>query len=227
MQSDKSAEQQRLKRLRADPRRDPTIPPPRKENQDADQSAEEKFSGDDSHSSPSRETSVEDAAVENESSHATSEDRALHERNTSVVTNTDPRFDALEPLVSTADWAGVLKLLGPPEQAGKLPPNLGLIYALAAKEEGLDARSQEQQPFPAAEVAIRCMAGLVGVSPDSSVALLLAKRLLRSNPVTWRQAPAPSGKVSAIILILAGIIGGGIGWFLSLGYVTVRLPWFH
>jgi len=135
------------------------------------------------------------------------------------VTNVDPRIEALEPLLRAGDWDGVLTQLGPANEAGKLPPNLGLIYAIARKEK----ETTESKGSEATELAIRCAAGLLGVAPDSPVALLVAKRIVRKNPVAWQKAPAPRATVSAIIILVAVVIGGLIGWLVATGRLQVRL----
>jgi hypothetical protein len=147
----------------------------------------------------------------------------------SIVTSQDPRLPELETLFTSADWEGVVRKLGPPDQAGRLPPNLGLLYALASKEltppdDKAPSKDSAQRDATANQIAIRCAAGLLGVAPDSPLALLLAKRLLRRNPVAWQKRPAPSALVSVLIVGFGLFIGAGIGWLVSFGYVTVRLP---
>lgn len=136
-----------------------------------------------------------------------------------VVTNTDPRLETLESLLRAGDWNAVLQTLGPAEQAGRLPPNLGLIYAIARKEiEGPTDKGSEST-----ELAIRCTAGLLGVTSDSAIALVVAKRLIRKNPVGWQQRPAPPARVSALIMIAALVIGGLVGWLVATGRLHVQL----
>ncbi|MBI2388179.1 MAG: hypothetical protein HYV09_01070 [Deltaproteobacteria bacterium] len=142
----------------------------------------------------------------------TGADRA-HAAQPHVVTNADPRLEVLEPLLRAGDWNAVLRALGPAEQAGRLPPNLGLIYAVARKEsEGPTDKGSQST-----ELAIRCTAGLLGVASDSAIALVVAKRLIRKNPVGWQQRPAPPARVSALIMIGALVIGGLVGWLVATG----------
>jgi hypothetical protein len=145
----------------------------------------------------------------------------------SVVTSLDPRIAELEPLVATGDWEAVRKLLGSTEDAGKLPPNLGLIYALAHKESGGDktpGKSETSDPYDPNLVAIRCMAGVCGLPADSPIAVVLGKRITRSNPVAWQKKKAPPAPISILIVALGLLLGAGIGWLLSFGYVTFKLP---
>lgn len=139
-----------------------------------------------------------------------------------AFTNVDPRLEAIEPAISAGDWASIVKQLGTDDEAGRLPPNLGLLYALARKEaEHDDATAKRGSELT--QLAIRCMAGMFGVPEQSPIALVLAKRLLRKNPVSWQQRPAPPAKVSVLFIALAIAIGSGVGWAISQGYV--RFHW--
>jgi hypothetical protein len=129
-----------------------------------------------------------------------------------MITSMDPRLIEIEPLLARGDWEGLVKHLGPPEAAGRLPPTLGLLYAVARREA-----AGENSSGDANEMAIRCMAALFGVPPDSETALVLAKRLLRKNPAAWRTRSAPPTKISLLIMTLALLLGAGAGWYLRLG----------
>lgn len=137
------------------------------------------------------------------------------ERGGRSVTSVDPRLEAVEPLVARGDWGTVTRQLGPIDKAGFLPPNLGLLFALAHHES-----APEDDAGAGNEIAIRCMAGLLGVGPESPIALVLAKRLLRKNPQTWREKPAPPARVSFLIVLAVLVVGAAVGWFGSSG--TVR-----
>src|SRR5205085_535678 len=76
-----------------------------------------------------------------------------------VVTNVDPRLEEIEPAIDRGDWAAVVKSLGPVDAAGRLPPQLGLLFAVAHHET-----AKEDEKGGANEMAIRCAAGLFGVS---------------------------------------------------------------
>jgi hypothetical protein len=137
-----------------------------------------------------------------------------------VAIPADPRLASLEPLVDGARWADVCDALGPPESATELPPRLGLLYAVARKEVAGSGSSGD-----ADQLAIAAAGALLGLPATSPIALLVAKRILRRNPVTWRSAPAPRAGTSALIIVAAalvcGLLGtalapGGVGWLRSL-----------
>lgn len=209
-------ERERL--LLRDPRRDPTDPPPPIKGEIDDQPVSEQDPPPSEPQPPAPESNEPPSSRRSTDSG-------------SIITVSDPRITELEPLVAAADWEGVLKKLGSEQDAGRLPPNLGLLYALAYKEHHLETESQTKSPkskdkdaYDANAVAIRCMAGLFGVPHESPIALVLGKRLIRSNPVGWQKKKAPSAPISVLIVALGLMIGAGIGWLLSFGYVTFRLP---
>jgi hypothetical protein len=127
------------------------------------------------------------------------------------VTNVDPRIFALEPLVERNDWQGVANELGSLDDAGKLPPNLGIFAAIAHNELEKDGSSE------ARSIATRCMAGILGLPVESELVRVLSRRLLRKNAVRFRERPAPPARVSAFIILATIVIGGGVGWFLATG----------
>lgn len=132
----------------------------------------------------------------------------------------DPRIKEIEPLVNLGDWDGVLRVLGPDSDAAKLPPSLGLLWAIAKKEKETDESPKVQGLN---ELAIRCTAVMLGLDPESTTALLVAKRILRKNPVSWRKAPAPSAGVSALIILIAVVLGSAVGWVVSAGYIRIQI----
>ncbi len=137
------------------------------------------------------------------------------------ITNVDPRCEDLEKLLDRNDWAGIAALLGPIDDVGKLPPNLGLVASLAHTEGAKEASPE------AIAVAIRCMAGLLGVAEDSPIAHGPAPRLLRKNPTRLVDRKAPPAKVSFLIVVLTLVIGGGVGFVLSIGSVQGVLRLLH
>ena len=130
------------------------------------------------------------------------------------VTSVDPRYEELERLLDRNDWRGIEGVLGSLEGVGTLPPNLGLVVALAHNEA-----SNEADP-EAIQVAIRCMAGLLGTAEDSPMARVLARRLLRKNPTSPRrlgERSAPPARTSLLIVLVTLVLGGTVGWALSIG----------
>lgn len=215
-------EEDKTRRLRRDPRAEPSdrpeireeliarrrepAPPTAIEEQPiADKAIEDE-------APPSEKPIVEEPTPE---SKPIAREKAKDDR--AVVTIADPRLEAIEPLLASGAWEEICKRLGPPDQAGKLPPTLGLIYALARREMAGEAGSTQ-----ANELAIRCMAGLFGVSAGSATALVLGKRLLRRNPAAWRSTPAPPAKISTLIIFVAIVIGAAVGWYLNRGALRFR-----
>ena len=129
-----------------------------------------------------------------------------------VVTSTDPRLESIEPFVKNGDWAGIIKELGPAEKAGSLPPHLGLLFALAVNESNAAGDA-----FDPAQLAIRCAAGLFGVPPESAIALVVGKRRLRKNPLSFGKRPAPPARVSFLIVLITLVVGAGVGWLVTGG----------
>lgn len=124
------------------------------------------------------------------------------------------QFDVLGELVATGDWDAILRSLGAGDDPSKLPPNLGLLWAIARREK---MNPDDPQVATVTAVATRCAAAILGVHETNSIAPMVAKRLLRRNPVSWAKTPAPSPWVSAFIMIAALVVGSGIGWILSGG----------
>jgi hypothetical protein len=218
-------DQSRRDNILRDPRRDPTDPPPAP----AQDAPEVRLVMPEPAPPPEPEPKDEEPEPPAPSSRRRPERREMPKPTdgSSVVTSFDPRITELEPLVASGDWEAVRKLLGSTEDAGKLPPNLGLIYALAHKEsvvEKVPAKTETSDPYDPNLVAIRCMAGVCGLPVDSPIAVVLGKRITRSNPVAWQKKKAPPAPISILIVALGLLLGAGIGWLLSFGYVTFKLP---
>ena len=130
---------------------------------------------------------------------------------TPKVTSQDPRYEPIEKLLDLNDWKKITAELGPMSDVGKLPPNLGLLAALAHNESTKDGDPD------AVTTAIRCMAGLLGVAEDSPIARVLARRMLRKNPVKLSERKAPPAKTSLLIVLATLVGGGGVGWLASEG----------
>ncbi len=131
----------------------------------------------------------------------------------SAITNTDPRYAAIEKLLDANDWKAVGDQLGTLDDVGKLPPNLGLLAAVAHNEA-----TPVGHPESVA-IAIRCVAAIFGVPEESPIARVLARRLLRKNPTRLRDRPAPPARISLLIIAVTLLLSAGLGWFLSSGGV--------
>ena len=137
------------------------------------------------------------------------------------ITSQDPRFEPLEKLLELNDWKKIGAELGPTSELGKLPPNLGLLAALAHNENAKDGDPD------AVAAAIRCMAGLLGVSDDSPIARVLARRMLRKNPVKLSERQAPPARTSFLIVLVTLALGGGVGFVASAGSWHAALHLLH
>ena len=162
--------------------------------------------------------SVEQESVANPSKQSVAKDGAQGDSSAAsmrfAAMNKTEQFDVLGELVSMGDWDGVLRSLGVGEDPSKLPPNLGLLWAIARREK---LNPDDPNVAAVTAVATRCAAAMLGVHETNSIAPMVAKRLLRRNPVSWAKTPAPSPWVSAFIMIAALVVGSGIGWILSGG----------
>lgn len=134
----------------------------------------------------------------------------------------DPRLVELERAASLGDWTVALRLADTVEDAAKLPPAIALVWALARKET---LPPDDKGGNAVTALAVRSAATLLGVGDKSDLALLIAKRLLRKNPASWAKKPAPSTGISILIMVLALIVGSGIGLLFS--GVPLRLDFLH
>ncbi|HEX7602550.1 MAG TPA: hypothetical protein VF316_13130 [Polyangiaceae bacterium] len=128
----------------------------------------------------------------------------------------EPRLLPLDRMINDNDWRAVSYELGPLADAGKLPPSLALLAAIAHRE------TSEQEGQEAIAVGVRAMAKLLGVPDDGAIAGVVARRLLRTNPVRFRDRKAPPPRVSILIAIMTLVVGGTVGWLLSGGWSVVR-----
>ncbi len=127
-----------------------------------------------------------------------------------------PTLHDVEPLLAKGNYQGLCELLGPLDRAEQLSPALALLYATARKETVSPEGDEDVNPL-----AIRSVASLLDVSEDSRTALMVAKRILRKNPVIWQKRKAP-GAPARVFLILFGLAIGIIGGWLA-GPGTVQL----
>jgi hypothetical protein len=123
----------------------------------------------------------------------------------------DEKLAEVEQLLASTRWDRVVAAL---EKDESLSPPLALLYAVALKELGAGGDPEG--------LAIRSVAALLCVPEDSETALLIAKRLLRTNPVTWQTRRAPSAKVSVGIVLLVALIGALIGFLVGPGAPLLR-----
>jgi hypothetical protein len=123
----------------------------------------------------------------------------------------DPRHVTLEKLLDLNDWRQIGVALDAFGDPAALPPNLGLVAALAHNENAKDGDPD------AAVNAIRAMAALLGVAENSPMARVLARRMLRKNPVRFSERKAPAARTSLLIVIATLVVGGGVGWLASIG----------
>ncbi len=121
-------------------------------------------------------------------------------------------LEELEPLVVRGEWGKVLERLGPAESAGELPPTLALIHALAQKES-----SEGVADTRANLLGIRAIAALLGTKPESELALNIAKRMLRRNPIAFRQRKAPKAPIRIAVVLVALAGGSVVGWIAGPG----------
>ena len=116
----------------------------------------------------------------------------------------------VEPLIQQTRWADIVEALGPASRAAELPPGLALVYAMALAETAGDASTTE-----ASLLAIRSVSALLGVPEGSGTALMVAKRVLRRNPVTWRRRPAPRAPIRLALIVVALFLGIVAGWLVA------------
>lgn len=117
----------------------------------------------------------------------------------------------VEPLLATGNWDAVIEALS---RRDTLPPPLALLYAVALNERG-----GKGDPHG---LAIRAAAALLCVPDTSETALVVAKRLLRTNPVAWQKRSAPSAGFSIFIVLTVAIVGALVGFLVGPGGWILR-----
>jgi hypothetical protein len=196
-----------------DPRADPVSnPPTAKDDFSVDRVAVPKEAGTGDDAKTTEVAKTDEPALEPKTDELELESKVVPvEKPAKKITSQDPRYEPLEKLLDLNDWKKISDELGPMSDVGKLPPNLGLLAALAHNE-----RSKDGDP-DAGAAAIRCMAGLLGVDEDSPIARVLARRMLRKNPVKLTEREAPPARTSFLIVVITLVLGGGVGFIASAG----------
>lgn len=119
----------------------------------------------------------------------------------------DPELKRLEPLVERGAWENLAKELSTdPSHSAEYR----LLRILAQRET---LPTDDKAAGRLTQDAIVALAELLGVPATSPTALMLAKRLLRRNPV-WTQNQ-PSSGLSFSIVIIGLLVGTGLGWLLT------------
>jgi hypothetical protein len=135
--------------------------------------------------------------------------RIVHEVDATVI-------GLVEPLVQQGKWHELRVLLASRvSDPRQLPAALGLLYAIALKEE-TDHRPLEPGSKPAEqaeELGIRAVSQLLSVSEQSALAIVVAKRALRlRRPLDWNQKPP--ARVSLLLVVAALVAGAFVGLLL-------------
>lgn len=136
-----------------------------------------------------------------------------------VVPSVDPRVAIVETALASGDWKQIVTELGPLKDAALLPPTLALINAVAH----IEASSVQAAAPEAHAQAIHSMATIFGVSPESRLAIVFAKRLTRRHVVSFRERPAPPPRISFLIIAVTLVLALALGWLLTSGIVRVQL----
>ncbi|MBK7584298.1 MAG: hypothetical protein IPI67_29355 [Myxococcales bacterium] len=123
----------------------------------------------------------------------------------------DEKIKEVEPMLAATNWDAIIGAL---EKHSTLPPPLALLYAVALKERQAAGNPER--------MAISAVAALLCVPETSETALVVAKRLLRANPVTWKQRRAPSTRTSIGIALLVAAVGAILGYLVSPGTPLFR-----
>jgi hypothetical protein len=122
----------------------------------------------------------------------------------------------VEPLVQQGKWHELRVLLaGRTSDPRQLPAALGLLYAIALKEDAEHKRAEPGgKPTEHAEaLGIHAVSQLLEVPEHSAVAVVVAKRILRQRrPLDWNQKPP--ARVSALLIVAALVAGAVVGLLL-------------
>lgn len=117
----------------------------------------------------------------------------------------------LDALVVAQQWGRLAELLGAPEHAASLTAGQRFLLALAQKE----VESSGGAPAPHADrAAIDALSVFLGMSASATLPGIVARRALRRS---WRAAPAPPARTSILLIVMAIVVGGFIGFMLGPG----------
>jgi hypothetical protein len=130
---------------------------------------------------------------------------------TPKVDQVDAKLAEVEALLETTNWGAVVDVLA---KAESLTPPLALLYAIALRERDAEGDADG--------IAIRAAAALLCVPEDSETALVVAKRILRRNPVAWKARPAPPVRVSVAIVVAVLVLGALAGFLAGPGGLVLR-----
>lgn len=128
---------------------------------------------------------------------------------------------AAEPMLQQARWGELRALLTTKSHdPAQLPPALGLMYAIALKEDtSAGAQDPKKPALHADALCMRVMSQLLGLPEQSVPVVMFAKRLLRRRPLDWNQkAPA---RISLLLVVSALLVGAMVGLLLY----PKLLPW--
>jgi len=118
-----------------------------------------------------------------------------------------------EPLLTQGRWRELRQLLAARSaELTRLPPVLGLLYAIALKEAA--TADEKHKPTAQAEsIAMAMVARSLGLSEQSAAVVLLSKRLLRRRqPLDWNQKPP--ARISLLLAFSALLLGALVGFLL-------------
>jgi hypothetical protein len=129
-------------------------------------------------------------------------------------------MSAVEPMLESGKWHELRTLIeargGDPR---KLPAALGLLYAIALKEDrAADPAETNKFAIQADALGIHAMSQLLSVAEQSATALVIAKRLLRRRPLDWNQKPP--ARVSVLLVLAALLFGAVVGFVLHPGLLS-------
>jgi len=128
-----------------------------------------------------------------------------------MASTSSERLATLERLVGSGKWSEALDFLEAARQSYQLNATERLLWSLAHTQAEAGKSTSDTH-----RVAIDAMSEILGVSQESPLALVVAKRALRNVPLAWRQRPAPKPFLSFLIIIAGAGLGGAIGYMVYL-----------